>query len=62
MNNKESTFIEVSRETYDFVNSPQNGIGFDSIAKESWFVPIKLNEKETKEFQDMLCSEICAGF
>ena len=49
MTNKEITFIEVSRETYDLVNSPQNGIGFDSIAKESWFVPVKLNERETKE-------------
>jgi hypothetical protein len=49
MNNKEITFMEVSRETYDLVNSPQNGIGSDSIAKESWFVPTKLNEKETKE-------------
>ena len=50
MTNKEITFVEVSRETYDLVNSPQNGMGFDSIAKESWFVPIKFNEKETKEF------------
>lgn len=47
--NKEITFVEVSRETYDLVNSTQNGIGFDSIAKERWFVPTKLNEKETKE-------------
>jgi len=47
--NKEITFVEVSRETYDLVNSTQNDIGFDSIAKERWFVPIKLNERETKE-------------
>lgn len=49
MTNKEITFVEVSRETYDLVNSPQKGIGYDSIAKESWYVPTKLNEKETEE-------------
>lgn len=49
MINKEITFVEVSRETYESANSTQNGIGFDNIAKERWFVPIKLNEKETKE-------------
>ncbi len=49
MTNKEITFVEVSRETYESVNSTQNGIGYDSIDKQRWFVPTKLNEKETKE-------------
>lgn len=55
MNNKEITFVEVSRESYELVNSTQNGIGYDSIAKESWFVPTKLNEKETKELLNNKC-------
>lgn len=53
MTNKEITFVEVSRETYDHANSLHiYGIGSDSIAKESWFVPTKLNERETKELLD----------
>ena len=55
MNNKEITFVEVSRESYELANSTQNGIGSDRIAKESWFVPTKLNEKETKELLNNKC-------
>lgn len=53
--NKEITFVEVSRDFYEFVNSTQNGIGSDRIAKESWFVPTKLNEAETKEILNNKC-------
>ena len=52
MSDKEITFVEVSRDFYEFANSTQNGIGSDSIAKESWFVPTKFNETEAKEFLD----------
>ena len=48
MNNKEITFVEVSREFYERVCFASN-IGSDSIDKQRWFVPTKLNEKETKE-------------
>lgn len=51
---KEITFVEVSRETYERVCFASN-IGYDNIAKKSWFVPTKLNENETKEFRDKKC-------